>query len=161
VCSASRGVDLVFVDGEHTHDQALRDIRNSLALLSERGVVVAHDVNPRTPAEAFAAESFAAARAARVPGWTGAWCGDVWKAIVELRRDDVLGVRTLRDGVGATVINPRLECPLLDIERDAIPALEFDDLERHRDQWLGLGNGDEILEWLAGDPAHGSAITRS
>jgi len=72
----------VFVDGKHTYEQAHRDIHNAFAHLSEQGVIVVHDTNPATPAEAWRAESFEEANASRSAGSNQAWCGDVWKALM-------------------------------------------------------------------------------
>ena len=36
--------DLIFIDGLHTEEQSTRDINNSLLHLSEKGIIVAHDV---------------------------------------------------------------------------------------------------------------------
>jgi hypothetical protein len=38
--------DLVFVDGEHTYEQAKRDFENALAILAPGGTIVLHDTCP-------------------------------------------------------------------------------------------------------------------
>lgn len=74
--------DLIFIDGMHTYEQALRDINNALRHLNPNGSIVVHDLNPP---DADAANP--------VPniGKSGGWCGDVWRAWMALRmtRDDL------------------------------------------------------------------------
>jgi len=149
-----RRIDLAFIDGKHTYEQALRDITNVLAWLSPRGVVVVHDANPATEAQAWPAES--PEEAARI--WADeardGWCGDVWKAIVHLRgaRPDV-GLLTVADDFGLAVLNPRLRTPPVGVDVQDLTSLSFVDLDRHREQWLQLGTADDLEAWLARDPA--------
>jgi hypothetical protein len=148
------GVDLVFLDGNHTYPQALADIRAALGLLSPRGVAVVHDTNPATESEGWPAESWQEAAAANPPGWNRAWCGDVWKAILQLRRDSPgLGVRTVRTDFGISILNPRIAgVPLAGPQSD-LSALTFADLDANRDDWLGLCGGEDVEGWLEQDPA--------
>ena len=78
-------IDVVFIDGLHTHDQAYQDVQNVLPYLNEQGVILLHDCNPPTASAAFPAPSFQDAIRMNLPNWTGLWCGDVWKSIVQLR----------------------------------------------------------------------------
>lgn len=66
--------DIIFVDGLHLKDQALRDIKNSLDVLNPEGVIVVHDCLPRSEMEQIGLVQYG------VP-----WMGDVWKAFAELR----------------------------------------------------------------------------
>lgn len=66
--SNSLTFDLIFIDGLHTYSQVLKDVNNSLKFLSENGVIMIHDMFPRSWVECF------------VPTVTLAdWTGDVWK----------------------------------------------------------------------------------
>jgi hypothetical protein len=78
-------LDVVFVDGLHTYQQALKDVNNSLINLNEKGVIIIHDCNPPHEAAAYPADSYDHAASLSLPGWTGEWCGDVWKTICYLR----------------------------------------------------------------------------
>jgi hypothetical protein len=148
------GFDLVFVDGKHTWGQAVCDARAALELLSPRGLVVLHDANPATEAQAFPAESFEEAALAEPPGWTRAWCGDVWKAVVQLRAEAPrLALRTMRDDMGLAVLNPRLPADPIDLTAADLPSLSFADLDSKRDAWLNLCDSDDVLAWLEHDPA--------
>jgi hypothetical protein len=66
-------LDVAFVDGLHTYEQAHRDVVHCLELLSDEGVVIVHDCSPRS--EAAAAPTLATA--ARSEGFVGEWNGDV------------------------------------------------------------------------------------
>lgn len=67
-------VDLAFVDGLHLVEQVLRDVANVERLAHAGTVLLLHDTLPPEPA--------AADRERRTLRWTG----DVWKAVVVLRR---------------------------------------------------------------------------
>jgi hypothetical protein len=65
--------DCIFVDGLHIYEQVKKDIHNSLAVLNPNGVIFVHDCLPNKIWEQ------------NIPVMNGAWTGDVWKAIPELR----------------------------------------------------------------------------
>jgi hypothetical protein len=69
-------IDLVFIDGMHLYEYALRDFENVERYVNERSVVVFDDVLPRNQHEA-----------ARVQ-CPGDWTGDVWKVpkFLQVRR---------------------------------------------------------------------------
>ena len=85
--------DVVFIDGLHRYQQVLRDVRNSLDILTPEGVVVLHDCLPLT-------------WAAQCPyPCQDCWNGDVWRALVEIRTwPDVDSATCLVDhGLGIVV----------------------------------------------------------
>jgi hypothetical protein len=125
--------DVVFVDGEHTYEQCLRDVENALAHLSSHGVVLVHDVNPPSAASAVPDPD----EAARLPGGE-CWCGDVWRAVVWLRavRDD-LDVHTLDTDFGVGVVQRGSAAPL-PLQAPEVHALTYDDLDRNRAELLNL-----------------------
>jgi hypothetical protein len=69
----NRIFDIVFIDGLHLCEQVIKDVINSLNVLSEGGFVVLHDCLPKC------AEM--CERHPVIPEWTG----DVWKAVVWFR----------------------------------------------------------------------------
>lgn len=175
---APHQIDVAFIDGLHTAAQVLRDVDHCLERMDETGVILLHDCNPPHKAAAFPAESLKAARAARLPGWTGEWCGDVWKAVVHLRcgRPDLkvfvidhdygIGVVTRRE-LDSRVADaftsrsnasaPRYHDPLtpetpLNLAPAAIDALTWSDLEHDRQRLLGLKSLGEFFAFL-GSPA--------
>jgi len=62
--------DLIFIDGDHTYEQAKQDLLNSLNHLTRGGLIVMHDAMPRTPRQG---------EAIKEAGRGYAWCGEVWK----------------------------------------------------------------------------------
>ena len=148
-----RGVDLGFVDGKHTYPQALRDITNALRYLSPRGLIVVHDTNPGTAAEAWPGDSPTEVSRANPSGWNGIWCGDVWKAIIDLRSTTDVGIRTLPDEFGVTVVNPRIKGEKLGDDLADLDVVRFEDLDRNRERWLLLCTPNELEGWLELDPA--------
>ena len=65
--------DLIYIDGLHTYEQAINDIKNSIKALNNNGVIILHDCLPKKIWNQL------------VPRMYGHWNGDVWKAIVEAR----------------------------------------------------------------------------
>ena len=124
-----RHFDVVFIDGDHSFDQSLRDVENALGVLDVGGVVLVHDCNPPT-AEAASPDPTAAGE--------GPWCGDVWKTIVHLRatRPD-LRVSVLDTDCGVGIIE-RGESEPLDLEPAELKAMTYQDLFADRTRLLGL-----------------------
>jgi hypothetical protein len=91
-----RKYDIVFVDGLHLHEQVIRDIENSLDILSENGIIVVHDCMPQ---ERYEQE--------RTPRNGRPWTGDVWKAFAKLRmtRDD-LEMCVVATDCGCGIVRP-------------------------------------------------------
>ena len=80
-------IDVVLIDGLHTFETSLNDVINSLNYLNPDGVIVMHDCNPTNPAAALPTKHFPTKEdLVGVEGWTGAWCGDVWKTIAYLNK---------------------------------------------------------------------------
>lgn len=61
--------DVIFIDGDHTKEQVLKDIENSLNHLSDKGVILTHDTCPN---ESFLIEP--------------EYCYNAWEAFDYLRR---------------------------------------------------------------------------
>jgi hypothetical protein len=121
--------DVIFIDGDHSFDQSLRDVDNSLTMLANGGVILLHDCNP--PSAAAASPDPAGAG-------DGPWCGDVWKTIAHLRatRDD-LRVRVLDTDCGVGVIE-RGESELIDLDPTKLDDWDYQDLFADRTRLLGL-----------------------
>lgn len=135
----NHGIDVCFVDGLHTYDQALRDIENAIRYLNVGGYVLAHDCNPESESAAMPLSSIEAVAAENVPGWAGVWNGDVWKAIVHLRslRDD-LRVNVLDCDHGVGIIRRGTPDERLSLTLGQIREMDYADLARDRERLLGL-----------------------
>jgi len=82
--------DIVFIDGDHTCTQFEKDIYNSLNILNDNGIIIAHDVNPWS-------------KEVQTPQFKeGAWTGDIWKVWVSLRKEMNLNLFTINveSGIG-------------------------------------------------------------
>lgn len=67
--------DIVFVDGLHLYEQVLKDVENSIKCLNTGGIIVIHDCLPEKEINQLRERK------------TSNWQGDVWKAIVLLRKE--------------------------------------------------------------------------
>jgi hypothetical protein len=145
-----RGVDVVFIDGLHTHESAYRDCLNALRYLNPGGVIFMHDCLPASELEARAAASYEEAGRLNGPDWNGRWMGDAWKAIVALRslHPDVEAY-VLNCDYGVGVVRHQRVRRVLSYSADQIAALSFQDLVRDPVRLLGLQMPDRLLETLA------------
>lgn len=117
--------DIVFVDGLHIFEQAYRDIINSLKCLSRNGTIVVHDCNPVTEITQ------------RRERASDAWHGDVWKAVVKLRMEEIgLTIHTVDTDEGCAIIR-RGNQILLPTFPDEDPY-DYSFLERRRVDALNL-----------------------
>jgi SAM-dependent methyltransferase len=125
--------DLIFVDGMHTYEQSLMDAINGLRFLKPDGWLVFHDCNPWCEESAQP----------NIPSGKVSWNGDVWKTIYHLRQyqeifecftydaDEGLGVLKLKSNA--------VDLNLLDISTQlSIKNMIYDDLQKNRDEYLGL-----------------------
>ena len=64
--------DVIFIDGDHTYKQVRKDFINSVKCLNKNGIIIIHDVLPRSYYEQ------------KVPQLIDVWKGDVWKLIAEI-----------------------------------------------------------------------------
>lgn len=145
------GVDVVFVDGLHTYQQTYRDIRNALRFLNPGGVVLVHDCLPASADEARVASSYEEVRRLNGPGWSGAWTGDGWKAIVAVRSGHTPAqacVLNCDHGVGV-ICEGRGPAPL-SLSLAEIDALDYDTLSQDPGRWLGLSRPAQLRNILDG-----------
>lgn len=87
--------DIIFLDGLHTYEQTIKDIKNSLKFLNENGVILVHDCLPKKIWNQI------------VPRMYGHWNGDVWKAIVHARTFDYADTYTCKADHGIGMIFKR------------------------------------------------------
>ncbi len=147
-------IDVALVDGEHTCEQAYRDVQNCLRFLSPHGVILMHDCRPVTAAHAVRAASLGEAQLInrRVPDWDGAWCGDVWKAIPRLRARPDLQVFVLDCDMGLGVVTRGAPENLLPLSGEELDSLSFSDYEKNRDSLLNLKPESYFYDFLRAHP---------
>jgi hypothetical protein len=123
--------DIVFVDGLHIFEQAYRDIINSIRFLRDGGTIVVHDCNPVTEITQ------------RRERASDAWHGDVWKAIVKLRMNEIsLTIHTVDTDEGCAIIRRGSQI-LLPVSPDEYPY-DYSFLDRHRVEALNLISVEEF-----------------
>ena len=146
------GFDVVFIDGKHTYQQSLKDFENALSVLGQHGVILMHDCNPPDATMAHPAESPAHAASLGLPGWHGAWMGDVWKTICHLRsqRPD-LRAFVLDCDCGLGIITRGAAGQVLKLAASELQQMDYEALASNRRQWLDLkpeGYFPEFLQTL-------------
>lgn len=88
--------DIIFIDGDHTAEQARKDIINAMRFLEEDGVIVLHDTIPHN-------ESMQ-----KVPREQKEWTGDVYKAVVGFHvKYPEIKLETFRADYGISVLHPK------------------------------------------------------
>ena len=153
----SRGIDVALIDGNHTYEQVVLDVENTLQYLRDDGVILLHDCNPTRASIACPATSFAdflaqnrwrdlLARTLYLPPWSG----DVWKAIVHLRstRKD-LRITVLECDFGVGIVRKGLPESRLSYSPQEIEALSYQDLAADRERLLNLKPPRYLGEFLA------------
>ena len=148
---AAGGLDVAFVDGLHTYDQALRDVENCLAHLSPGGVVLMHDCSPPSAVAAIPARSYDEARLLAGSSWDGTWCGDAFKVVLHLRsqRPD-LRVCVLDCDRGIGVVQFGAAAQVLNLGPEEISTLGYADLAGHREEWLDLRPPETLADLVRG-----------
>lgn len=125
-------IDVAFIDGWHTYDQSLKDFKNCLNHLSEKGVIILHDCNPTTPE--MASEK-------------SAW--EVWKTIVYIRSNykDLNAFVLDRDYGMGIILRGNQENPL-SFTPEEIKSMTYADLEKNRKNFLNLKSSDYFDQFL-------------
>lgn len=144
-----RGVDVALIDGLHTYQQVVRDVEKALRFLSDDGVIVLHDCNPRNARIGYPAASFDQFRAENA-WWAQflGWSGDVWKAIVQLRTRDDIAVSVLDCDFGVGIVRKGQPRSQLRYTPEQIKSLDYADLAADRQQLLNLVHPDSLPELL-------------
>lgn len=142
-------LDVVFIDGLHTYQKSLKDVENSLNHLNENGVIIMHDCSPSYEAAAYPADSIDHAASLNLPGWTGEWCGDVWKTICCLRshRKD-LRIFVLDCDCGLGIITKGEADSCLSLTEDDLDIMTYDDLAKNRKHLLNLKDASFLFKFL-------------
>lgn len=128
--------DVILVDGMHEYYQCNRDIVNGMNSLADGGVLLVHDVNPRSEASTCPFK----------PGIDmGEWNGNVWKSLALLRANGVV-FWTLDIPYGLSVIKKQRIKFGIESE-DEWAAKGWDYFVENREKMLNLVSEEE---WLAG-----------
>jgi hypothetical protein len=141
-------IDIAFIDGLHTYEQTLEDFLNCSQYLSSNGIIFFHDCNP-TSAEAAAPLNSPKEKMRKFPGQNPEWNGDVWKTILHIRSlipEWQAFVLDCDYGVGVAVRKKNPEP--LNFSQTAIKAMDYSDLQKNRESFLGLKPESYLREFL-------------
>lgn len=136
-----RPPDLVFIDGYHSAEMVTTEVGLLSSLPRLRGLrgqpelIALHDVGPTT--ELMQSRE-------PVPG---DWTGDVWKAVVQLRRDGVHDVRVIDVDYGVAIVKPwagKVAMP----ELPRYDELTWEILTKNRRELLGIIDEGALDGWL-------------
>lgn len=123
--------DLIFIDGDHHHDQVLRDVQNALACLAPGGTVVMHDCSP--PDASYEGKR----------NWK---CGTAWRAYAVLRARPDLHMVVADWDYGSGIIRKSPNPQVFDFGK-SMDDLTYADFQLHR-QELRLMNQQAIADWV-------------
>lgn len=124
--------DLIYIDGLHHYKQASKDIKNSIKVLNNNGIIVLHDCLPVKIWEQI------------VPRIYGHWTGDVWKAIVEARTFKDVDTYTCIADHGLSIILKRPNRNLLTEEIKNFENLKFKQYYTGHQKLMNLINVSDI-----------------
>lgn len=139
-------IDVVLIDGLHTFETSLNDVLNALPFLNKNGVIIMHDCLPPNEAAALPTKAFPKdGDLKNITGWTGAWCGDVWKTIVYLNRayGNQLDVYVIDTDNGLGIVKFKSNTAILNYTvnqslYNEIDSKTFNDLMRFKYEFLNL-----------------------
>jgi len=136
-------VDLAFIDGMHLSEFAVRDFINVERHLAPSGVTVFDDVLPRNALEA--------ARVRR----TGAWAGDVYKAVEIIARERpdlvVVLINTWPTGTAIVVGGDPSSDVLQEAYRSQVPYLEAEDPQSPPQEYMSRSVAVDPADLLASE----------
>jgi hypothetical protein len=136
-------LDLTFIDGLHTYKQSLNDTLNTLKFSNDNAIIVLHDCNPLDALAAYPAASIDVARAALQDhkDWKNIWNGDVWKTIVDIRKNHpelTAFVLNTDHGLGFVYKKPQEKLPEIFNAINTIEDLDYNFLEKNRNELINL-----------------------
>jgi len=124
--------DIIFIDGLHEYSQVMRDIKNSLKIINNNGVILLHDCLPRTIWNQI------------TPRINSDWNGDVWKAIVECRTYNDIDTYTCIADRGIGIIFKRKNRNKLLINKTNFKNLTYKEYFLNHNYYMNLINHNEI-----------------
>ena len=136
-------IQLAFIDGLHTYEQALEDTLNTLKFSDDNVIVVLHDCNPLDALAAHPAISIDHARAELKDhkDWKNIWNGDVWKTIVDIRKNHpelTAFVLNTDHGLGFVYKKQRENLPEVFNSISEISSLDYDFFNKNRSDLIDL-----------------------
>mgnify|MGYP001297073726 CR=1 FL=1 len=88
--------DVIFIDGLHEYIQCQKDCINSMKHLNPDGIILFHDLLPRSYFEE------------KTPKKQSPWLGDVWKVAVELSNSKNVDFKIINSDFGIGVLKIKI-----------------------------------------------------
>ena len=126
----------IFIDGLHEYDQVLKDIENSLNVLTDNGIILLHDCLPTT------------LHKQAVPRYKNIWNGDVWKCIVYYRTFKNVDIVTCKIDQGISVIRKTQNKDHLDLNFKNFKKLKFRDFYYNYQSYMRILEYKDFLEYI-------------
>ncbi len=126
--------DIIFIDGLHHYEQVKKDIKNSINVLNEKGVIILHDCLPSKNRDQM------------IPRSHLNWNGDVWKAIVEMRTKENVDVYTCLADQGLGIILKRKNRNKLDIKVKDFKKLRFKDYYYNYSKFMNIISEEDLFK---------------
>ncbi len=128
--------DCIFIDGLHHYEQVIKDIENSINILSSDGIILMHDCLPVS----LVAQS--------IPRTEMNWNGDVWKAFVEQRTKNFLDCYTCYADHGIGIILKRNNRLLLDLKIKNFKKLKFITFYKDYKKLMNIVEYEDLLKLI-------------
>jgi len=126
--------DCIFIDGLHEYHQVRKDILNSIKFLNDGGVILLHDCLPNNYFEQA------------IPRCQWTWNGDVWKAIVEFRKEKNVDIYTCYADFGIGVILKRPNQNLLNFSKQDYSKLKFEEYFHNHKNLMNIIEYEKLME---------------
>ena len=132
-----KNFDCIFIDGLHEYNQVFKDIKNSLEILSENGIILLHDCLPTS------------LHKQAVPRYKNIWNGDVWKTIVYYRTLKNIDIVTCKIDQGISAIQKIKNKNCLDLKLDDFSKLKFKDFYFNHKEYMRIKDYNEFLKYIS------------
>ena len=126
--------DVIFLDGLHTYEQTIKDIKNSINAINQDGIILVHDCLPKKIWNQI------------VPRLYGHWNGDVWKAIVEARTYEDVDTYTCIADHGLGIIFKRKNTNILKIKNNDFKKLKYAEYFKKHNEFMNLISYETLIK---------------
>ena len=128
--------DCIFIDGLHEYSQVYKDIKNSLDVLTDNGIILLHDCLPTT------------LHKQAVPRYKNIWNGDVWKCIVYYRTLKNIDIVTCKIDQGISAIRKIHNKDCLDLNIADFEKLKFKDFYYNYQKYMRILEYKDFLRYI-------------
>ena len=127
--------DVIFIDGLHEYEQCQRDCINSMKCLNDGGIILFHDLLPRS----FFEEK-------ELQNKQSSWSGDVWKVAVELNNSKNVELKIINIDHGIGIL--KLKKDFQYIKMDNLKNESFNEFLEYKKK-LPIISSEEAFEFIS------------